>query len=169
MPKSGAEKIGDDKMRAPRAHPQTVVFTFGARKKQELPFVVGVLSDLAGKTKKTQPKVAEREFLEINAEQPLETRMAAMRPRVAFPVPNRLNDEGGNITVDLEFESMDDFKPDRVAAKVEPLRQLLEQRNRLKDLLNYLDGNDDAEQLLADLVQKVDALSKAKPGETPKP
>jgi type VI secretion system protein ImpB len=162
MPKAGAVKIGADKMRAPRAHPQTVVFTFGARKKQELPFVVGVLSDLAGKSRKPQPKASEREFLEINAEQPLEGRMAAMRPRVAFPVPNRLNDEGGNLTVDIEFESMDDFKPDRVATKVEPLKQLIEQRNRLKDLLNYLDGNDDAEQVLAELVQKVDALTKAK-------
>ena len=162
MPKSGAERIGDDKMRAPRAHPQTVVFTFGARKKQELPFVTGVLSDLAGKSKKTQPKVKDREFLEIDAEQPLEKRMAAMRPRVAFPIPNRLNDEGGNLNVDIEFESMDDFLPDRVAARVGPLKELLEQRNRLQDLLGSLDGNDDAERILAELVQKVDALTKSK-------
>jgi len=86
--------------------------------------------------------------------------MAAIRPHVAFPVPNRLNDEGGNLTVDVEFESMEDFKPDRVAAKVEPLRLLLEQRDRLKNLLTYLDGKDDAEKLLTDLVQKVDALNK---------
>jgi len=86
--------------------------------------------------------------------------MAAMRPRVAFPVPNQMSPEGGNIMVDVEFESMDDFKPDRVARKVEPLRQLLEQREALENLGKYLDGKEDAEKLLNDLLEKIDAASK---------
>ena len=159
MPKAGSKKIQDDKMRRPRSHENMVVFTFGARKKQELPFVIGVMADLSGKPKKALAPVNKREFLDIDSGN-FDARMAAIRPRAAFPVPNRLNDEGGNLTVDVEFESMEDFKPDRVAAKVEPLRLLLEQRDRLKNLLTYLDGKDDAEKLLSDLVQKVDALNK---------
>jgi type VI secretion system protein ImpB len=160
MPPAASEKISDDVMRKPRAHQIIQEFTFGARKKQEIPLVVGVLSDLAGKSRVAQPKVGDREFLKINSEQPLESRMAAMRPRVSFPVPNRLNEEGGNLMVDLEFESMDDFKPDKVAAKVGPLKELLDQRNRLENLLKDLDGKDDAEQVLAELLKKVEALTK---------
>lgn len=149
-------------MRAPRAHPQTVVFTFGARKKQELPFVVGVLSDLAGKSKVAQPKIGDRQFLEINSEQPLESRMAAMQPRVTFTVPNRLNEEGGSLPIDLTFRTFDDFKPDGLTNGVPVLKELSDQRKRLQDLLNYLDGNDDAEQVLSELVGKLDALTKTK-------
>lgn len=160
MPKSGSVKVGADKMRAPRAHVTTVVFTFGARKNQELPFVIGVMSDLAGKSKEPLPPVSKREFRPVDSGN-LNASMASMRPRVAFQVPNRMSSEGGNLTVDLEFESMDDFRPDRVARKVEPLRKLLEQRERLNNLLNYLDGKDDAEKVLDDLLQKVEALIKA--------
>jgi type VI secretion system protein ImpB len=162
MPKQGSKKIESDKMRRPRSHENMVVFTFGARKKQELPFVIGVMSDLTGKPKKPLDPVAKRAFLEIDAEQPLEARMAALRPRAAFQVPNVMTPEGGNLSVDIEFQSMDDFKPDRVAAKVGPLRELLEQRERLKNLLSYLDGNPDAEKEVNDLLQKLDALSKEK-------
>jgi len=161
MPKSGSKKIEGDKMRRPRSHENMVVFTFGARKKQELPFVIGVMADLSGKPREPLADVSKREFLKIDSNQPLEARMAAMRPRVNFqvPVPTK---PGEVLPVDIEFESMDDFKPDRVAAKVKGLRELLEQRNRLKNLLNYIDGKDDAEKALADLVQKVDALTKTK-------
>jgi type VI secretion system protein ImpB len=160
MPKAGAVKIGTDKMRAPRAHPQTVVFTFGARKNQELPFVIGVMSDLAGKPKEALPPVSKRQFLDIDSGN-MSARMAAMKPRAAFQVPNVMSAEGGNMSVDLEFRSMDDFKPDRVAAQVEPLRKLLEQRQRLQDLINYLGANQDAEAVLEELLGKVEALTKA--------
>lgn len=159
MPTAGAVKIGMDKARAPRAHLQTVVFTFGARKNQELPFVLGVMSDLSGKPKEPLPPVSKRQFLEFDSGN-LQARMTAMRPRVSFQVPNRLSPEGGDLPVELEFESMDDFKPDRVAARVEPLRKLLEQRERLNTLLSYLDGKEDAEKVLEEMLQKVEALVK---------
>ena len=147
-------------MRRPRSHENMVVFTFGARKKQELPFVFGVMADLAGNPKNKLKPVKDREFLDFDSGN-FDARMAAIRPRAAFRVPNPLNKDE-LLPVDIEFESMDDFKPDRVAAKVGPLRQLLEQREGLKSLLNYLDGNDKAEEVVAGLLQKVDALSNAK-------
>jgi type VI secretion system protein ImpB len=160
MPKPGAIKIGTDKMRSPRAHVQTVVFTFGARKKQELPFVIGVMADLSGKPAKPLPAVSKREFLDIDSGN-FEGRMAAIRPRAAFQVPNPLK-KGEMLPVDLEFESVDDFKPDRVAQKVKPLRDWLEQRERLDILLKQLDGpnSEEAERIFQELLQKVDALSK---------
>jgi type VI secretion system protein ImpB len=160
MPKAGSKKIQDDWMRRPRSHENMVVFTFGARKKQELPFVFGVMADLAGNPKNKLKPVKDREFLDFDSGN-FDARMAAIRPRAAFRVPNPLNKDE-LLPVDIEFESMDDFKPDRVAAKVGPLRQLLEQREGLKSLLNYLDGNDKAEEVVAGLLQKVDALSNAK-------
>jgi type VI secretion system protein ImpB len=159
MPKSGSAKISLDKARKPRSHENMVVFTFGARKNMELPFILGVMADLSGKAKQPLPSVSQRKFLEIDSGN-FDARMAAIRPRVAFAVPNQMTPEGGNLTVDLEFESMDDFKPDRVARKIEPLRPLLEQREALKNLESYLSGKEDAEKLLEDLLKKIDALSK---------
>jgi len=158
MPKSGAVKIGSDKPRAPRSHPSMVVFTFGARKDQELPFVIGAMADLAGKSKEV-PVLAKRQFLEVDAGN-LNARMAAMRPRATFAVPNCMSPEGGNLSVDLEFESMVDFTPDRVARRIEPLRKLLEQRERLQNLKGYLDGKPDAEKVLEELLASVDNLMK---------
>jgi type VI secretion system protein ImpB len=159
MPRSGSAKISLDKARKPRSHENMVVFTFGARKNMELPFIIGVMADLSGKPKQALPAVSQRQFLEVDSGN-FEARMAAVRPRAAFAVPNKMSPEGGNLTVDLEFESMDDFKPDRVARKIEPLRLLLEQRDALENLKSYLDGKEDAEKLLDDLLKKVDALTK---------
>jgi type VI secretion system protein ImpB len=161
MPKQGSKKIESDKMRRPRSHENMVVFTFGARKKQELPFVAGVMADLAGKPKQALRPVAQREFLKIDAENPLEKRMAAMKPRVSFQVPNPVKPDEV-LPVELEFESMDDFKPDRVARRVKPLRALLEQRERLDTLKKQLDGPsaDEAEKLIQELIQKANALRK---------
>ena len=160
MPKAGSKKIQDDRMRRPRSHENMVVFTFGARKKQELPFVFGVMADLAGNPKNKLKPVKEREFLEFDSGN-FDSRLAAIRPRAAFRVPNPLNKDE-MLPVDIEFESMDDFKPDRVAAKVGPLKELLNQREALKNLLSYLDGNDKAEEVLTEVLQKMDALSKPK-------
>lgn len=159
MPKSASEKIGLDKARKPRSHEKMVVFTFGARKSMELPFIIGVMSDLSGKSKQPPLPVSQRKFLEVDSGN-FESRMAAIRPRATFPVPNVMSSAGGNLSVDLEFESMDDFKPDRVARKVEPLRKLLEQREALENLKNYLDGEADAEKVLDELLAKIDALKK---------
>jgi type VI secretion system protein ImpB len=133
--------------RAPRVQIEYDVELYGAEKKVQLPFVMGVMADLSGKPAEALPGVAERKFLEIDVDN-FDDRMKATKPRVAFPVPNTLTGEG-NLSVDLTFESMDDFSPAAVARKVEPLRKLLEARTQLSNLLTYMDGKAGAEELIA--------------------
>ncbi len=123
---------------------------YGAEKKVQLPFVMGVMSDLAGKSEVEQPGVADRKFLEIDVDN-FDSRMKAMKPRAAFSVPNMLTGEG-NLAVDLTFESMDDFSPGAIAAKVEPLKALLEARNELSNLMTYMDGKPGAEELISNVM-----------------
>ncbi len=133
--------------RAPRVQIEYDVELFGAEKTVNLPFVLGVMADLAGNPAEPQAEVENRAFLEVDA-QNLDERMKSMKPRVAFTVPNVLTGEG-NMAVDLTFEKMEDFTPDAVAARVEGLRQLLEARQQLANLLSYMDGKAGAEQLIA--------------------
>jgi type VI secretion system protein ImpB len=133
--------------RAPRVQIEYDVELYGAEKKVQLPFVMGVMSDLAGKSEVPQPGIADRKFLEIDVDN-FDSRMKAMKPRVAFSVPNTLTGEG-NMSVDITFESMDDFSPAAIARKVEPLKALLEARSELSNLMTYMDGKPGAEELLA--------------------
>ncbi len=137
--------------RAPRVQIEYDVELYGAEKKVQLPFVMGVLSDLSGKPTEPLPPVAERKFLEIDVDN-FDARMKSMKPRVAFQVPNKLTGEG-NLAVDITFKSMDDFSPASVAQQVDGLRQLLEARQQLANLLTYMDGKTDAEQLIADVIK----------------
>jgi type VI secretion system protein ImpB len=133
--------------RAPRVQIEYDVELYGAEKKIQLPFVMGVLADLSGKPAEVLPSVNDRKFLEIDMDN-FDERMKAMKPRADFRVSNTLTGEG-SLNVDLTFESMDDFSPAAVASKVEPLRQLLEARTQLKNLLTYMDGKSGAEELIA--------------------
>ena len=144
--------------RAPRVQIEYDVELYGAQKKVQLPFVMGVMADLAGKPEEPLPAVADRKFLEIDVDN-FDTRMKAMKPRVAFQVPNRLTGEG-NIAVDITFESMDDFTPAAVAAKVDGVKQLLEARQQLANLVTYMDGKTGAEELISKVV-KDEALLKS--------
>ena len=137
--------------RAPRVQIEYDVETYGAEKKVQVPFVMGVMSDLLGKPADPLAPVADRKFLEIDVDN-FNTRMKAMKPRVAFQVPNELTGEG-NIAVDISFESMDDFSPAAVARKVDGLRQLLEARQQLSNLITYMDGKTGAEELLAKVIK----------------
>jgi len=132
--------------RAPRVQIEYDVEVYGAQKKVQVPFVMGVLSDLSGKPAEPLAPVQDRKFLEIDVDN-FDSRMKAMKPRVAFQVPNALTGEG-NISVDLTFESMDDFSPEAVARKVDALNKMLEARTQLSDLLSYMDGKVGAEELL---------------------
>lgn len=132
--------------RAPRVQIEYDVELYGAEKKIQLPFVMGVLADLSGKPAEALPAVSERKFLEIDADN-FDSRMKAIKPRVAFQVPNTLTGQG-NISVDLTFDSMDDFSPAAIARKVEPLSKLLEARQNLSNLMTYMDGKSGAEELL---------------------
>jgi type VI secretion system protein ImpB len=137
--------------RAPRVQIEYDVEIYGSEKKVQLPFVMGVMADLSGKPAEPLPPVAERKLLEIDVDN-FDDRMKAMKPRVAFRVPNTLTGEG-ELSVDITFESMDDFSPAAVARKVEPLRQLLEARTQLANLLTYMDGKTGAEELIGRLLQ----------------
>lgn len=128
---------------------------------------MGVLAGLSGKPADPLAPVADRKFLEIDIDN-FNDRLKSMKPRVAFTVPNTLTGEG-NMAVDMTFESLDDFSPDAVARKVEPLRKLLEAREQLSNLLSYMDGKDGAEtlitKLLADPALRKSLAAAAKPGD----
>jgi type VI secretion system protein ImpB len=132
--------------RAPRVQIEYDVETYGSEKKVQLPFVVGVMSDLSGKPAEPLPAVADRKMLEIDVDN-FDSRMKSIRPRVAFMVPNTMTGEG-NVAVDITFESMDDFSPAAVARKVDALARLLEARTQLSNLLTYMDGKAGAEELI---------------------
>jgi type VI secretion system protein ImpB len=154
--------------RAPRVQIEYDVELYGAEKKIQLPFVMGVLADLSGKTAEPLAPVADRKFLDIDVDN-FDSRMKAMKPRAAFQVPNTLTGEG-NINVELTFESMDDFSPAAVARKVDALNKLLEARQQLANLITYMDGKTGAEELVSQLLQdptllKTLASSKNPPDE----
>lgn len=132
--------------RAPRVQIEYDVEIYGSEKKIQLPFVMGVMADLAGKQVEPLPEVADRKFLEFDIDN-FDSRMKSMKPRVAFPVENSLTGEG-NLSVDITFESMDDFSPAAIAKKVGALNQLLEARTQLSNLLSYMDGKSGAEDLI---------------------
>ncbi|MEZ5545034.1 MAG: type VI secretion system contractile sheath small subunit [Lysobacteraceae bacterium] len=143
--------------RAPRVQIEYDVELYGAEKKVQLPFIMGVLSDLSGKPIDPLPAVAERKFQEIDVDN-FDSRMKAMRPRAAFRVDNTLTGEG-QLSVDITFESLDDFSPAAVARKVDSLNKLLEARSQLANLVTYMDGKTSAEELLAKVLQDPALLS----------
>jgi type VI secretion system protein ImpB len=137
--------------RAPRVQIEYDVELYGAEKKVQLPFVMGVLADLSGKPAQPLAPVDDRKFLDIDVDN-FDSRMKALKPRAAFQVPNTLTGEG-NINVELTFESMDDFSPAAIARKVDALNKLLEAREQLSNLITYMDGKSGAEDLVAKLLQ----------------
>jgi len=156
--------------RAPRVQIEYDLEVYGAEKKINLPFVMGVMADLSGKPAEALPAVADRKFLEIDIDN-FDDRLKAMKPRVAFNVPNTLTGEG-NLAVDITFESMDDFSPAAIARKVDSLNKLLTARTQLANLLSYMDGKGGAEELMAKalndptLLQALAAAPKAQEGQT---
>ena len=155
--------------RAPRVQIEYDVELYGTQKTVQLPFVMGVMSDLSGKSQVAQPDVEERRFLEIDAET-FDDRLRGIAPRVAFAVPNTLTGEG-NLEVDLTFEKMADFSPAAIAARVAPLRPLLEARTQLKTLMAYMDGKAGAEALIEKILADPSLLSaiSAATGPAPEP
>ncbi len=157
--------------RAPRVQIEYDVELYGAQKKVNLPFIMGVMADLSGKPAEPLAAVQDRKYLEVDVDN-FDERMKAMKPRVAFAVPNTLTGEG-NLSVDLSFESMEDFSPAAVAKKVDALNKLLQARTQLDNLLTYMDGKSGAEELVGKLLKDpalLQALAAApKPTGTEKP
>jgi type VI secretion system protein ImpB len=159
--KSGQRFIKEN--RAPRVHIEYEVETFGSRQKVELPFVMGVMSDLSGKSLKAKEALDKRNFDEFDMDN-FDKKMAGIAPRAAFNVENTLTGEG-KLSVDLTFNTMEDFTPGAVAKRVPALAKLLEARQELNDLMLYMDGKDGAQGLLDNLLKDPElmkALAAAK-------
>lgn len=151
-----------DRVRPPRVHITYDVEIGDAVEQKEIPFVVGVLSDLSGKPEKPLPQLKERKCIEIDRDN-FNSILEGMKPRLAFKVDNRIEDDDTKIAVELQFNSLDDFHPERVAQQIEPVRRLVEARRKLYNLLGKLDGNDKLESLLQDVItntEKLEMLNK---------
>jgi type VI secretion system protein ImpB len=151
--------------RAPRVQIEYEVELYGAQKKVQVPFVMGVMADLSGDPAEPLASVDERKFLSVDVDN-FDERMKSMKPRVAFRVPNTLTGEG-SLNVDITFESMDDFSPAAVARKVDALSKLLDARTQLANLVTYMDGKSGAEELISKVLNDPALLKsladKAKP------
>lgn len=168
MPESSQKFIARN--RAPRVQIEYDLEVYGSQKKVQIPFIMGVMADLSGKPAEALPGVVDRKFLEIDIDN-FDDRLKAMKPRAAFRVPNTLTGEG-ELSVDITFESMEDFSPAAVARKVDALNKLLQARQQLANLLSYMDGKSGAEELLARAVQDptlLQALAAAPQADEPAP
>jgi len=148
-----------ERVRPPRVHIEYEVELGGAQVMKELPFVMGVMSDLSGQPKQKPPKLAERKFVEIDRDN-FDDVLKSMKPRLAFRVDNKLQDDGSELSVELNFEKLADFNPENVVKQVQPLNDLLEVRNKLKDLLSRTEGNDRLEELLGSIIDNESVRDK---------
>lgn len=155
MPKKESLQHKIERVRPPRVNITYDVEVGGAMELKELPFVLGVMGDFVGKPEEPLPAFKQRKFIEIDPDN-FNQVMAGMKPRVAFNVDNKLQNDGSKVGVDLKFNSIEDFDPDNVVQQVEPLRQLVEARQKLSDLLSKMDGNEKLENILNDLISNAD-------------
>jgi type VI secretion system protein ImpB len=164
MPESSQKFIGRN--RPPRVQIEYDFETYGAAKLKELPFVMGIMADLSGKPAQPLAAVEKRKFTDIDMDN-FDKVLKASKPRIAFQVPNTLTPAGGNLSVELTFQSMEDFTPAKVASKVEALNKLLQARTELSNLISYMDGKSGAEELVAKLLKDQTLLQAL--AATPKP
>jgi type VI secretion system protein ImpB len=148
-----------ERVRPPRVSITYEVETGGAIEMKELPFVMGVLADLSGNPAQPLPRLKERKFVEVNPDN-FDTVLKSAQPRLQFTTENKLTPDGSKIAVELKFESLDDFSPDKVAEQVKPLRELLELRTKLADLRGRLQGNDKLEEILQETINDAEAMRK---------
>lgn len=147
------------RVRPPRVHITYDVETGDAVEEKEIPFVVGVLSDLSGNPEQPLPPLKERKYVEVDRDNINEV-LEGMKPRLTYKVDNKI-EEGSDaqIGVELTFDSLDDFRPENIAEQVEPIRKLVEARKKLYNLMAKLDGNDKLEELLQDVIASTDKLA----------
>ena len=145
-----------DRVRKPRVQITYDVEVDGAMQLKELPFVVGVMGDFSGKPDQPLPQMKDRKFVEIDRDN-FDKVLAGTKPRLAFRVDDKLSGkEGSQLNVELRFQNLEDFEPENVVKQVEPLRKLLETRDKLKNLLNKMEGNDKLVELLDDVVKNTE-------------
>jgi type VI secretion system protein ImpB len=155
MPKKESLQHKIERVRPPRVNITYDVEVGGAIELKELPFVLGVMGDFVGKPEEPLPAFKQRKFVEIDPDN-FNQVMAGMKPRLAFSTDNKLQNDGSKVGVELKFNSIEDFEPDNVVQQVEPLRKLVEARQKLSDLLSKMDGNDKLETILNDLLANAD-------------
>ena len=147
-----------DRVRRPRVQLTYDVETGGAMEKKDIPFVVGVMGDLSGQPKDTPKPLKDRKFVPIDRDNFNEV-LSKAEPRLAFKVPNRLTGEEGQLPVELNFEHIDDFEPARVAGQIPALKEILDVRARLSELLGKMEGNDKLDQLLCEVLSNSEQAS----------
>jgi type VI secretion system protein ImpB len=152
-----------ERVRPPRVHVTYNVEIGDAIELKEIPFVMGILADLSGQPEEPLPKIKDRRFVEITPDN-FDSVLAKMTPRVAFSVENKLSDDpnAGNLGVDLTFKSMEDFEPEQVARRVKPLKDLLDLRTKLSDLVGTLQGNEKLERVLQDVINDSNKLDQVR-------
>jgi type VI secretion system protein ImpB len=151
------KKLG--RVRPPRVHITYAVEVGDAIEMKEIPFVMGVLSDLSGKPEEALPRLRDRKFVEIDRDN-FNAVLNGMKPRLTYRVDNKLGDDDSKIGVELRFNNIEDFEPEQVVNQVEPLRKLADARKKLSDLLAKMDGNDRLVELMDEIIQNSDALQK---------
>lgn len=155
MPKKESLQHKIDRVRPPRVQITYDVEVGGAIELKELPFVVGVMGDFTGKPEEPLPAFKNRKFVEVDPDN-FDQVLSGMSPRLAFTVDNKLQDDGSKMGIELKFNSMEDFEPDKIVQQVEPLRKLVEARQKLSDLRSKMDGNEKLESLLEDVIGSAD-------------
>lgn len=146
------------RVRKPRVHITYEVETNGAEVKKELPFVVGVMGDYSGDNVEGKKSLKERKFVNIDRDN-FNDVMSRVAPTASLKVENTLAGDGSELAVDLKFSSMDDFNPENIVQQVEPLRKLLEARNKLRDLMSKADRSEELEGILEEILQNTDKVA----------
>ncbi len=152
MPKKESTQQKLSRVRPPRVHITYDVEVGGAIETKEIPFVVGVMGDFSGKPDEPLPRMRDRKFIEIDRDN-FDSVLSGMKPKVSMRVDNKLTNDDSKLGVELRFNKMEDFEPDQVVQQVEPLRRLVQGRQRLSDLISKMDGNEKLENILQDILQ----------------
>ena len=152
MPKKESTQQKLSRVRPPRVHITYDVEVGGAIETKEIPFVVGVMGDFSGKPDEPLARMRDRKFIEIDRDN-FDSVLSGMKPKVSLRVDNKLTNDDSKLGVELRFNKMEDFEPDQVVQQVEPLRRLVQGRQRLSDLISKMDGNEKLENILQDILQ----------------
>ncbi|MCL6269339.1 type VI secretion system contractile sheath small subunit [Sansalvadorimonas sp. 2012CJ34-2] len=147
------------RVRKPRVHITYDVETNGAEVQKELPFVAGVMGDYSGDNTAGKKALKERKFVQIDRDN-FNQVMGKVNPKLNLKVDNTLADDDSQMSVELDFNSMDDFEPENIVDQVEPLKQLLEARNKLRDLLSKADRSDELEEVLENILKNTEEIAK---------
>ncbi len=151
MPKKESLQHKIERIRPPRVNITYDVEVGGAIELKELPFVVGVLGDFVGKPEEPLPALKNRKFVEIDPDN-FNQVLSGMKPRLAYTIDNKMQDDGSKMGIELKFNNIEDFEPDNIVQQVDPLRKLVEARQKLSDLLSKMDGNEKLETILNDVI-----------------